>query len=324
MQDQELRTLLNGTPFERQVETLERAKMRRATDVLTRGAELNSLLKGLSCEELAQLRDLCGRLFLPVLETPITLPRPPLISWGAETGLDQFWGGGVQMGGIVEFSGAAGAGKSQIALWLAGRALAANPDAYVVYVSTEGGDFPVKRFSQMHEELGPRATDRILVERATSFDELWTVLQTRLRAALNRFQVALVVIDSVGALRSDYDFAASEDRSARTRHLWQLAQYLKFINDRYHCGVLVTNQMRADMQSKENVAFGSGDKVTPVLGLVWSNCVNTRIIVSKTTQMVDQGLVREMKVEMCPYLPRFSMPFVVTAGGLRAANGDGQ
>jgi hypothetical protein len=122
------------------------------------------------------------------------------------------------------------------------------------------------------------------------------------------FSFCFLFVDSIGALRSEFDNDQS-GRTARTGYLWQLGQYLKWINDRYSCGIFVLNQVRAD--------FKNGG-VTPALGLVWSNCVNTRILVSKTSSVLQDGVVvREMTVQLCPHLPQFSMPFLVHASGVR-------
>ena len=161
------------------------------------------------------------------------------------------------------------------------------------------------------------ASQRVLVEKADSFDSLWTLLTTRIQFALNRMPVALLVIDSVGALRSDYDNANQKDRTARTNHLWKLAQLLKYISDSYGCGVLVTNQVRADMQA---VSFNGEEHVTPTLGLVWSNCINSRIMVAKTHQKVgdEAAVLRQMTVTLSSHLPMFCVPFIVTRRGIEA------
>ena len=317
--DRALSEVLYGTRLERHLPVLAKAKIVRATDVLHRGAELTTVLKNVTSEELSEMRQLCGQLFSPDMETPLTMQMPLRLSWGSQT-IDELFGGGLCMNGIVELAGVAGAGKTQLALWLTGQALAANPTSRVVYIGTEG-EFPARRFVQMHGESIPDAASRVMVEQASSFDELWILLTTRVPVMLNRFGATLLVIDSIGALRSDYDFSNNADRSARTTHLWRVGQYLKFLSDRYQCGVLVTNQMRADMQAADKMLIGGQDAVTPALGLVWANCVNTRIIVSKTRQTTaEQGaIVRQMSVELSSSLPKFPILFVVTASGIESA-----
>jgi hypothetical protein len=100
-QDQPLQDLFRGTEFEAQVPALTKAKILTAVDLLTRGSELNNLLKSLSYEQLRRLKTLAGRLFMPVMDTPITLPQLAPLPWGCEV-LDPLWGGGVPRNGIVK------------------------------------------------------------------------------------------------------------------------------------------------------------------------------------------------------------------------------
>ncbi len=310
VQDRPLVELFRGTRFEAFVAPLARKNVVGAMDLLVRAGELGSLL-GADAEAVVLL---AGRAFAPVMETPLTLAATPRLSWGCAQ-LDGVFGGGLQLAGVTELCGAAGSGKTQVALWLAGRSLAEHPQSGVVYVCTEG-EFAARRFRQMrHAGLGAaEACERVVVERAASFEELWGVASARLPLLVARTRARLVVVDSVGALRAEYGAA---ETAQRAEQLWRLAQRLKWLADQYACGVLVVNQVRADMTS------GAPDAVAPALGLVWANCVNTRLMVSKTRRLAPDGaVVRELAVDLCPYLPNFAVEFVVTPDGIRGVNVD--
>ena len=305
--DRPLAELFRGTRFEAFVAPLARKKVVGAMDLLVRAPELGTLLGG----EAEGMVLLAGRVFLPTMETPLSLPPAPRLGWGCAQ-LDPLFGGGLQLAGVTELCGAAGSGKTQLALWLAGRSLAQHPESGVVYVCTEG-EFPARRFRQMrHAGLGAaEACARVVVERAASFEELWGVASARLPLLLARTRARLLVLDSVGALGAEH---GSGELGARAEQLWRLAQRLKWLADQYACGVLVLNQVRADF------ADGRPDAVAPALGLVWANCVNTRIMVRKTRRASPDGSpIREMAVHLCPYLPSFAAEFVVTSEGIRGA-----
>ncbi len=317
--DQPLSELLRGTPYERFVAPLRQKKVAGAVDLLVRAAELGSVL-GRDAEAVLLM---AGRLYMPLMETPVSLPAVERLSWACPV-LDPVFGGGLQMAGVTEFAGSAGSGKTQLAMWLAGRSLATHRDSGVIYICTEG-EFPAKRFCQMrHEGLASAAAlARVVVERAATFDELWSVASVRLPILIAKTRARLVVLDSVGALRSEFE---EGDMGARTDHLWRLGQRLKWISDQYCCGVIVINQVRADMSDRAVVRGGGGEAVTAALGLVWSNCVNTRIMVSKhaSSRTSDGSVERTMAVELCPYLPNFAVDFVVTSEGVQGLRGEGQ
>lgn len=163
------------------------------------------------------------------------------LMWGCPF-LDGAWSGGIVSNGIVEFAGAAGTGKTQVAMWLASRALARDEESSVIYVGTEG-EFPHKRFKQMASTL---ISKRLILERVDSLDALQEWLQTRFPVLVNKTKARLLIIDSIGALRSDFGDAETPQRA---QALWKLAYSLKWIIDTHACGVCVTNQVVSVMGS---------------------------------------------------------------------------
>lgn len=206
--------------------------------------------------------------------------------------------------GIVEFAGAAGTGKTQVAMWLIARAMARDDESSVIYVGTEG-EFPLKRFKQMCSVSQSR---RLVLEKVDSFEALQEWLQTRFPILANKTKARLLVIDSVGALRSDFGDAETPQRA---QALWNLGYALKWIVDTHSCGVIVTNQVVSVMD-------GVADQVRPALGMVWSSIVNTRVLLSRSKIPHDDGvtIVRNMHIDCCPYLPKMTLPFIITTAGI--------
>ena len=145
-QDQPVSAVLQGTRFQRHCDRLSRAGMVTASDLVCKSSQLDVLLKGVPSEDVQEIRLLCSRAFLPVLDTPLTMLPPRRLSWGCPR-LNAVWGGGLDLAGVTEFCGEAGSGKTQLALWLAGQ-----NEGAVMYISTEG-EFPAGRFKQFHVRL---------------------------------------------------------------------------------------------------------------------------------------------------------------------------
>ncbi len=65
----------------------------------------------------------------------------------------------------------------------------------------------------------------------------------------------------------------------RTVFLFNFARQLKWISDIHHTAIVVVNQVTSagfDREQRED------DDIVPALGLVWSTCVTTRILLSKS------------------------------------------
>ena len=71
----------------------------------------------------------------------------------------------------------------------------------------------------------------------------------------------------------------------------------------------------------------SGREVAPALGLAWSNCVTTRIFLSKAPdQMYEQGVqttLRCMQIVISPSLPQSYCYFTVSREGVKGLKNSG-
>ena len=167
-------------------------------------------------------------------------------------------------------------------------------------------------------------------------------------------RIKLVVIDSIAAmLRSEYQ---REEASARAHELWTIGQFLHHIAVEYDIAVVVVNQVSdvmdaTDYQSTENFAATQvapsdptaglsishllvSKQVVPTLGMTWSNCLHTRIQLSRTSMEITipgaggsratatTTLVRKAQVVLSPELPSNTTFFVVEQTGIHGLSSD--
>jgi len=144
------------------------------------------------------------------------------------------------------------------------------------------------------------------------------------------------------------------DFKTRTNSLLRHATQLKTIADKYKVVVVVINQVTDNVQgsTSSNISdlfYQPEDqyhiigtpKLLPALGLIWSNCVNTRIALGRTKIMIepesnlnqvgDDGggttavsnsnstktILRTMQIVLSPYLPNSSCHFIIDGDGVR-------
>lgn len=186
--------------------------------------------------------------------------------------------------GIVELCGQASAGKSNIVYHLAVRERIHDINRKVVIISTEGR-VPSNRISQIAEysESAYNVDDimsGILITEVDTVDQLNETIQTNLVNlffAADEMPPSIVIIDSIASLfRIEYNIANTPER---TRILFDITSTLKWISTTNNTLVLVTNQATANIAT---FATNSMDWI-PALGYSWSNCINIRMRVTKTS-----------------------------------------
>merc|ERR1719421_652652 len=198
---------------------------------------------------------------------------------------------------LVEVSGPAGVGKTQLALHLA--VTEAARGGSVLFLYTEGS-FPSERALQMvpRDAAVSSPLDRVFYEEVGSPEALADILQRQLGAFCAKVHVSAIIVDSVAGL-----FRATESVPARALDLWRVAAALKRISHDAGCPVLLTNQVAADLDKD------GADK--PALGMAWAHLVTHRLVLHR----VDDA--RVLSVLSSPFLePRARAVFHVTPHGL--------
>ncbi len=222
--------------------------------------------------------------------------------------IDRTLGGGLPVSsGLCEVSGEGGVGKTQLALQmllsavlseghggLGGRSLA---------ISCGEGPFPVRRLEQLAESvlvgrgIGCDTTtllSRIGIHTVNSTAEQVAFVSTHLPRLMLTEGIRLVVMDSISSLfRADVGSLLN-----RSSMLVGMARTMKRLSDQYDCVFLIVNQISRD---------------APALGLLWSNCVNTRLFLRR---VIGEDY-RELGVEFCPYMPEKYIPVSITREGLK-------
>lgn len=203
--------------------------------------------------------------------------------------IDDVLGGGFPCGGITEISGEAGCGKTQICLTLAMQCMLPESQGglggAVCYLSCGEGRFPVTRLSQLAQAYEPRCPgadllSNVFIEECYTPEDALENIRKRIPQKCKSDNVRLLVIDSIaGIFRTEFDATKSDQRFQRTISLFRLATELKILADSYRLCVIVVNQVTAaGFDQPEH--FGRVDPI-PALGLVWSHCVNTRVILRR-------------------------------------------
>lgn len=129
--------------------------------------------------------------------------------------------------------------------------------ATALYIDTEG-KFSAERAGQMLASRVPRGGPapqevlaRVLVQRVHSTTELLGVLG-RLEEVISQHGVRLVVVDSVAAL-ARVEFGR-DNLQQRQEALGQQAARLKYLAERLHCAVVVTNQVTTRIDEDSGVS----------------------------------------------------------------------
>ena len=201
--------------------------------------------------------------------------------------------------GINEISGEAGAGKTQFCLSLSLQCQlpvsSGGLDGACAYITCGEGEFPIRRLSQL--QSSPAFTgctlEKIHIEQCYSPEDMTKTLRTRIPEMCENNGIRLLIIDSLaGLVRNEYE-QDIVDMMDRTTFLFRLASTLKWLADIYKVCVLVINQVTStgfESTSSASVSSGTFVDLKPALGLVWTSCVNTRIMLyrdSSNTRAVE-------------------------------------
>lgn len=154
--------------------------------------------------------------------------------------------------------------------------------------------------------------------------------------------IKLIVIDSMAALfRSEFDNTPF-DLKRRSSLFFKISGKLKSLARRFGLAVLVTNQVVDFIGENDGVngmrlgnlssLYSSGRRVCPALGLAWSNCVNSRLFLSRNEEahaedkaladtgdgdyQVSRQTRRHLYVVFAPHLPESSCEFVIRKEGV--------
>ncbi|XP_053553374.1 DNA repair protein XRCC3 [Bombina bombina] len=256
--------------------------------------------------------------------------------------LDKLLRGGIPLVGITELAGESAAGKTQIALQLC---LSVQfPIEYgglgagAVYICTEDA-FPSKRLHQLiycQHKLRTdvpadvmkkiRFGDNIFIEHTADIDMLTECITKKVLLLLLRGSIRLIVIDSIAALfRSEF---AAKDSVLKAKHLQTLGAKLHSLSSQFNTPVLCINQVTDAVREVHGIQSNLGmvdKRVSPALGISWSNQLLMRLMVERTQQIAPQScdgsVLRTMEVIFAPHIPPATCYYMVNAEGVRGLEG---
>mgnify|MGYP001560764214 CR=1 FL=1 len=170
--------------------------------------------------------------------------------------LDIMLDGGYEKDIITTVYGPAGSGKTVLCL-LCSINIARNGKK-VVYVDTEGG-FSLERLKQIASHISQdyrKLLDNIIFLRPTSFSEQKKSFE-KLKDIINE-KIGLIVVDTIAMLYR-LELGKSEEVQEVNRELSKQISYLTEIARKKNVPVLITNQVYADFDHRDEVKMVGGD-----------------------------------------------------------------
>ena len=166
--------------------------------------------------------------------------------------LDKLLNGGYEKDIINTIYGPAGSGKTLLCLLAVLQTVAEKKK--VIYIDTEGG-FSVERLKQLTSNY-KKVLENTLFLRPTTFNEQKIAFE-KLKDKIND-KIGLVIVDTVSMLYR-LEMGKSEDVYEVNKTLGQQLSYLTEIARKKDIPVIITNQVYADFDNKNNVKIVGGD-----------------------------------------------------------------
>ena len=184
------------------------------------------------------------------------------ISSGSKV-IDSLLAGGFERGIITTLYGAASSGKSNITM-LATVSIASQGKK-VLFIDTEGG-FSIERIQQIAQKDCKPILKNILLLEPTNFEEQKKALG-QVAEIVGNEKIGLVIVDSIAMLYR-LQKGSQEEIAITNKELACQLSVLSEVARKMNIPCLVTNQVYADFQNKNNVHMVGGDLLK-----YWSKCI---------------------------------------------------
>ncbi|XP_011165939.1 DNA repair protein XRCC3 isoform X2 [Solenopsis invicta] len=233
--------------------------------------------------------------------------------------LDAKLGGGIPCRGVTQIYGAAGTGKSQLALQLCLTVqlpITANGlEAGAIYICTEAA-FPSKRLQQLLENSKIAKThsvngDVIFVSHIATIEKLEDCLQRDVPVLMNARKIGLLIIDSIGALFRAEDLQEPDKIQLLSRSKRSIGRQLHELCKNDDLCVICINQVCAVIDGHRLITENATEQ--PALGFTWSSMITTSIYFYRNRRLS----VRYACVMLASHLPRLTFQFEVNESGIR-------
>jgi hypothetical protein len=223
-----------------------------------------------------------------------------------------------------------------------------------IYIHSEG-PFPSARLDQMANKIYPNNIEEsqrnIHTIRVKDSESQYRVLAYQLPAFLDlqkeqkRKPVRAIVIDSISAI---YRGESSLKRFEKMTEICEIGTRLKKLASQYNLAIIALNQVSDVFATKNkssnspNVDImenwmdfnlvnqdqkGSNHMIglyiqsllkKPVLGLSWSNSINTRIRLARSPMLEGLPTKRVLFIEFSPVVSRLGCEIIITQSGIRS------
>lgn len=213
--------------------------------------------------------------------------------------IDQALGGGFYPGHITEIVGESGVGKTQFVLGLLLSVQLPPPRGMgkgAIYVSTEGSLNTV-RLKQVllhhpeYENMDPESLpslDRVHTIATNDLEAQEHILRYQLPIAAERYNIGLIVLDSVAAnFRAEYETRTLAGLAERAIELTKLGNMLRRVATEYKAAVVVTNQVSDRFDDGKNILRSSSPRTTSSPALPETNVAAAISVRRSETQSLD-------------------------------------
>ncbi|KAK9456644.1 DNA repair protein-like protein rhp57 [Dipodascopsis uninucleata] len=260
---------------------------------------------------------------------------PNFITTGDDKLDEALGGKGIPTGSITEIAGSSGTGKSQALIQLCVTTQLSPRNGGLaksaVYISTESG-LETRRLNELLHHFKKKfpaeaqnlRTDNILCITCSDLEFQQHIIRYQLPVLVRKHKIGLIVIDSIANhFRVEYSDGGKISLHKRGNELVLDAFILRSLAVENCCAVVVSNQVRDQFINFEAIAatlhpsldifsldyqsrFFSGwdwlipnedmqQPKLPALGLIWTNCISTRIVLKRLS------ILRTIEVVFSPY-----------------------
>ncbi len=173
------------------------------------------------------------------------------ITTGSEL-VDDILEGGLEPEVTTTIYGASGSGKTNLAILIA---LSSAENGKVIFIDTEGG-LSVDRIKQMFPETYLKRLDNLIIKKPTSFQNQNEVF-AKLEKLVDKHKPVMIVVDSISML---YRLEMGErEASAVNKDMARQLGILRKISHEKVIPILLTNQVYADFDKRDNIKMVGGD-----------------------------------------------------------------
>jgi len=166
--------------------------------------------------------------------------------------VDDILEGGLEPEVTTTIYGASGSGKTNLAILIA---LSSAEKGKVIFIDTEGG-LSIDRIKQMFPKTYLKRLDNLIIKKPTSFQEQNDVF-AELEKMVEKQKPLLIVVDSISML---YRLEKGErEASAVNKDMARQLGILRKISHKKVIPILLTNQVYADFDKKDDIKMVGGD-----------------------------------------------------------------